>query len=453
MKRMRKYCTGIILIVIATATFAIVVSVPPAISFYANNEAAVSQALESARTKKAANQKNITETYKRLVAEIQSGLKQKGVSPEWRDGQIKKLESLRKQGLDAKRTAEVRMLIARLKVGGERLGAKPSDAASGACVSQIAPVFTHHFAELDKIAAFNPIGGIGGGSPGRSYVGVKPGMETAVFAPMDAILQKIVYVDRGAGHGEYGLYFKASCEVEFLLDHIDRVSDKIKKYAPAKLANSTQIGEGAEPDVPIKAGELLGYTDGTELARTFDFLVLNYGKKNIFLKPARWEWEQALFGSCPYDYFAPDLRPVYYERLGKPSDQGLIKAASCGNPSHDVAGTASGGWFKGASTDTRGEYLAIARDYYNGVQIAYRKDGQAFANAQDVQKGNPYFNLTDPAPSKYPADMRPGDSACYSDGKHWGFIRLLSATELSFAKGSGPCPPELPTSGIETWMR
>jgi len=450
---MGKYRTGIILILFTVVTLAIVASVSPISHFRTNNEAAVSKSLENAKTKKATNQKKVTDAYKRLVAEVQSGLKQKGVSPDWRDGEMKKLETLRKQGLDAKKVAEVRTLIARLKVGGERLGANPSDAATGKCVSQIAPVFTHHFAEIDMIAAFAPIGGIGGGSPGRSYVGVKPGMETAVFAPMDAILQKIVYVDRGAGHGEYGLYFKASCEVEFLLDHIDRVSDNIKKYAPTKLANSTQIGEGAEPDLPIKGGELLGYTDGTELARTFDFLVMNYGKKNSFLKPARWEWEQALYGSCPYDYYTPALRPVYYERLGKPSDRGLIKATDCGNPSHDVAGTASGGWFKGASTDKRGEYLAIARDHYSGVQIAYRKDGQAFANARDVQTGNPYFNLTDTAPSKYPADMKPGDSACYSDGKQWGFIKLLSATELSFAKGIGACPPEFPASGTETWIR
>ncbi len=320
------------------------------------------------------------------------------------------------------------------------------------CTSNISPQFTHAFTDLSMIDALNPIGGIGGGSPGRSYIGVKKGLEAPIYAPADLVLNRIIYADRGAGYGEYGIFLQASCEVEILFDHIDRLSDTILPYAPKTAVNVTQANQGAEMNVRIKAGQLLGYTNGTELARTFDFLVQNFGRKNVYINPARWEWDQAVYGSCPYDYFSPDLKAQYYEKLGKPSDAGLIKSAVCGNPSNDVAGTASGGWFKGASTDKRGEYLAIARQY-NEAQIATRLDGQAFASTQDVQTGNPLFRLTDYSPEKYPADIKPGDSVCYSDNSQWAFIKLVSETELSFAKGSGSCPSTFPDSQASAWIR
>src|SRR3989344_6122391 len=98
---------------------------------------------------------------------------------------------------------------------------QPEGTWQGGCTSNSNPVFTHAFTDLSMIDALNPIGGIGGGSPGRSYIGVKEGMEAPVYAPVDAVLKTVIYVDRGAGRGEYGLFFEASCEVEILFDHID----------------------------------------------------------------------------------------------------------------------------------------------------------------------------------------------------------------------------------------
>ncbi|PIR84032.1 hypothetical protein COU18_01335 [Candidatus Kaiserbacteria bacterium CG10_big_fil_rev_8_21_14_0_10_51_14] len=328
----------------------------------------------------------------------------------------------------------------------------PQYAPQSGCTSNVNPRFTHSFSDLSTIDALNPIGGIGGGSPGRSYIGVKEGMEAPVYAPLDAILQTIIYVDRGAGYGEYGLLFRVSCEVTILFDHIDRLSDKLKPYAPATPAASSKTQDGKELNLQIKAGELLGYSNGTELARTFDFLVINYAKKNAYINPKRWEWDQALYGTCPYDYFTPDLKAQYYAKLGKPSDTGFIKADSCGNPSHDVAGTASGGWFKGDSTDSRGEYLAIAHEY-NDARISYRKDGMAFPSVQDVQQGNPYLNITDFSPQQFPEDITPGESVCYEGNGMWGYIRLDSEMQLSLAKGSGACPSAFPDSQADTWIR
>lgn len=320
------------------------------------------------------------------------------------------------------------------------------------CASNTNPQFTHAFTDLSKIDALNPIGGIGGGSPGRSYIGVKEGMEAPVYAPVDSTLRKIIYANRGAGYGEYGLIFVVGCEVEFMFDHLDKLSDTLLKYAPKTAAATSQIQDNTELNIFVKAGELIGYTNGTDLAHTFDFLLTNYAKKVAYINPKRWEWDQALYSQCPYDYFVPELRTAYYAKLGKPSYNGFVKADSCGNPSHDIAGTASGGWFKGASTDKQGEYLAIAKDF-NDAQVAYRKDGQAFESSQAVQMGKPYLNITDNTPEKYPENITPGQSICYSNNNEWAFIKLLSETELSFATGSGSCPPAFPESQASIWIR
>src|SRR3989344_8662816 len=64
---------------------------------------------------------------------------------------------------------------------------QPEGTRQGGCTSNSNPVFTHAFTDLSMIDALNPIGGIGGGSPGRSYIGVKEGMEAPVYAPVDAV--------------------------------------------------------------------------------------------------------------------------------------------------------------------------------------------------------------------------------------------------------------------------
>ena len=393
----------------------------------------------------------LTSGYKELAAELRFGLRQQGVNPAWRDNASKRLESLKRQGLDAKRVAELRAMLMKLAVGGET-GARAAREQRKTCDSAPLPVFTHPFTDLEKIKALNPIGGIGGGSPGRSYIGVKDGAEAPLYAPMSATLRTIVYADRGAGYGEYGLIFEAGCGIEIMFDHMDSLSDALKPYAPKGAAASSQVQTGQRLAVQVRAGELLGHTNGTDLAHTFDFFVLNYNKKNSFLNPKRWEWEQALYATCPYDFFTPELRAQYYDKLGKPTDTGLMKTTTCGNPSHDVSGTASGGWFKATSTDKRGEYLAIARDY-NDVLLAYRKDGDAFASRKDVQTGAPYFRLTDTSPRKYPADIKVGDEVCYSDRQQWAFIKLISATELTLARGTGTCPANLPSAKAEIWIR
>jgi hypothetical protein len=308
------------------------------------------------------------------------------------------------------------------------------------CTSNPNVQFTTAFTDLSTIDALNPIGGLGGGSPARSYIRVKEGMEAPLYNPIDSTLEIIVYADRGGGYGEYGLIFRVSCEVTYMFDHVDRIPDNLKQYAPQTAAPTTQ-SNGNEIRLKVKAGELIGYTNGTDQARTFDFLVQNNGKKNNFINPSRWQWEQVVYGTCPYDFFVPDLKTQYYEKLGTFTYTGLIKANSCGNPSSDIAGTISGGWFKGDSTDTKGDYFGIARAM-DQVDVALKKDG-LFGD----------FRVRDHTPAKYPADVTVGESVCYDGSNYWAFVKLVSSTELSVATGTGSCPSSFPTEQATTWIR
>ena len=66
----------------------------------------------------------------------------------------------------------------------------------GNCQSGEVAKFEAEFTDFEKINAINPIGGIGGGSPGRSYIGVIKGTETPIYSPTDMILENIIYAKR-----------------------------------------------------------------------------------------------------------------------------------------------------------------------------------------------------------------------------------------------------------------
>ena len=239
----------------------------------------------------------------------------------------------------------------------------PAEKPETDCASNVQSVFTHPFADLRKIRALGTLGGATGGSPGRSYVSIKKGEKVPVYNPADAILETIVWADRGGGHPEYGFYFQASCEVTFLLDHVDEIADGIRDLAPRKPASSTQTQLGSQSHMRLKAGELLGYTDGTAQAQTFDFLLINQAKPAYHINPARWTWAQAIYADCPYDYFTEDLKRQHYALLGNPTESSLMPSEKCGSPSQDIAGTLSGGWFQGDSTTEKGKWVMFGQQF------------------------------------------------------------------------------------------
>jgi len=307
------------------------------------------------------------------------------------------------------------------------------------CKSNTKPIFTSAFTDFSKIRYFTPIGGVNVGSMSRSYIFVKTDesgnrMSAPIYAPTDATLFGIVYAYRGnkasGARAEYRLDIVVSCEVTFSFDHIAEISDRLKPFAPSTPANDTRGIGGLS--VPIKAGELLGYTGGG------DFLLFNYAKEVPHINPSRWTSEHNKYTDCPYDYFTEDLKKQYYAMFasagGEKSDN-----PTCRSASRDVAGTLSGGWFQGDSTDGRGSRLYLASDY-SRVDLVIDKDAL------------PRFVIRDEKPSVKPEGVKMGGNVCYSDGINHAFLKLLTETQMAVGIGLGGCPSQLPAE-YETWVR
>ncbi len=305
------------------------------------------------------------------------------------------------------------------------------------------PVFNYEFTDFSKIDAFQPIGSIAGASRGRSYITIKAGESVPVYAPMDATLVSIIYAYRGpeSDHGEYGLKFNAGCSVNFLLDHLDSISDEIKKYAPIEPSRSTATNDVLS--IPIKGGTLLGYTDGTPQARTFDFLVLDETKKAFYINPDRWQWGQSLYSVCPYDLYESVLKEKYYQKIGVINYDGFEKAETCGNPSYDIENTISGGWFLDEkATDIHGEFMLIG-EAMGRVDLAVKTESEGTK-----------LRITDSNTEKFPREIGIGESICYTGfNSGWAYLNLVDAKTIELANGQGNCPSSFPATGSKKYYR
>ena len=175
---------------------------------------------------------------------------------------------------------------------------------------------------------------------------------------------------------------------------------ELKQYAPAEPSRSTATSD--DLSIPVKAGTLLGYTDGTVQARTFDFLVIDENIDIFHINPERWEWEQSLYSVCPYDLYVDDLKTKYYQKIGTATTTGFIKAENCGNISYDIAGTISGGWFLDeTATDSKGEFMLIG-SVDDRVDIIVKNDSE-ITN----------LRITDYDAEILPQDVTVGESVCY----------------------------------------
>lgn len=296
------------------------------------------------------------------------------------------------------------------------------------CLPNPNPVFQGKFIDISKVVYIRPLGNTQADSINSSYIVVKTGEEVPIYNPTDATLEEIIKKD-----GKYGLLFRVSCEITFYFENLDRLSD------------------GIQSGSLIKQGEVLGFVKGDSQGRSFKFMLSNSLKPIAHLNAKR--WEKDIYAQCPYEYFSANennLRQTYFGytlvhnenviQKDWSKEQG-ISQIPCGELSHDIKGIVSGGWFKGESTDIKGEFLSVNK-YLSTVQVSLRKDGELM----DV--------LTDYSPDTLVTDVKVGNAACYSDVNQnkWAFVKLISERELALVRGVGSCPASFPESA-ETWER
>jgi len=312
------------------------------------------------------------------------------------------------------------------------------------CVSNPNVVFTHDITDLSQISLIVPPGSVSGNViKTHSYIENKPGVSVPVYAPADCILYNGAKMLEG-GEIQYLLFFRASCEVRFILDHITTVVDTIATLFPGPPAISSQTGPDFANPIAFPAGTLLGYTTGTQQARRWDFGVYNTTVTNTFGNNLRyensyaWRWLEAV---CPYDLYPVTMRAQYENLYGGAGGILVGSGATCRNPSQDSIGTIRGMWFPDNDPNSFAQNTLAISSTFDAGQVRIGGPGWQMW----IYDTNPTF--VDPATVT--------TEHCYSAGSAVAYFKLVSATELRvyYDSTSSVCPGSFPASGYVTYWR
>ena len=309
------------------------------------------------------------------------------------------------------------------------------------CISNPAPMFTHPFTDISKISQISQYGNnaiVNPGAQARSYVSVKEGESTPIYAPVNATLTKITYSNKfytNLTRPEYRIDMQVSCEVRIAFDHVVSVVDFIKEHAPTVPANKSS--EGTMISIPVQVGELLGYASGTMGGKGFDFFLINTAHKNQFINPSRWYSEHSLNKDCQYDYFPENFKQQYMTLIEE--EKGV---RSCGPRVKEVAGTPQGYWFQGNATETSGSRLAIYESKHF-IEWTLLKGNETPVAYRTREKYEIYLDT-----------LSEGKSACYfdKDKNVYLFLKMLPSDKLALVSSSGSCSSSFPQE-FEIWER
>lgn len=177
--------------------------------------------------------------------------------------------------------------------------------------------FTHDFTENEKIKMVEPTIITPGNSRHRAWLDIDTSKSNrvAIYAPVDSELVNGVYKN-ARGALDYDLHFQVSCEIWYLINHVTEPVEKIKNAFPTIPQTDTRLGPPFKQSIKVKAGELLGYSTGTPLARNFDFGVFDLNHVNVGL-PAD---EGSNYGKeknfiCPFDLLPEQIKKSYYSKI------------------------------------------------------------------------------------------------------------------------------------------
>ncbi|MBI4155618.1 MAG: hypothetical protein HY507_00085 [Candidatus Zambryskibacteria bacterium] len=165
-----------------------------------------------------------------------------------------------------------------------------------------------------------PTMGAGPSLKTHSYIGTDHA-RVPVYAPVQMTLESGSY---NVG-GPYMVEFRASCEVRVRFGHMTEPVLAIKKLLPAEPKQDSRTEELAP--IVFAAGEIVGYTTGTDVAGNWDFGVYNSTTQNRYVDDQNWNNSTTYTTAvCPFDYFTPNLKSVYFSKFNS--------GALGGNPPH-----------------------------------------------------------------------------------------------------------------------
>ncbi|MEK7540160.1 MAG: fibronectin type III domain-containing protein [Patescibacteria group bacterium] len=145
------------------------------------------------------------------------------------------------------------------------------------CTSNQSPEFSADITDLSLVNDIVPPPSFSGVLKTHSFINTEL-TRVPVYAPMAADLLSGAYYLEGNPGGEYILRFQATCEIQFMFDHMTDPKDEIRSvFADEPKDNTTD--EYPTSAVSVAAGELIGYTTGTQYG-IWDFGVYNSEAQN-----------------------------------------------------------------------------------------------------------------------------------------------------------------------------
>jgi hypothetical protein len=187
------------------------------------------------------------------------------------------------------------------------------------CISNIEPVFTSNITDLNLIRAISAPGGVtpSGDWKGHSFVWIKDkGSRVPIYAPVDMVLNNGAYYSE-FGENNYTLRFDVSCEIIVKFDHIKEPIEEIVNNFSLEPKPDNSQDQGVVKPISFKAGDLIGYTVGTNGASNWDFGVYD---NTVGAK------EDAV---CGFDYFIQDKKSIYYSMFVGTSGSGSPVTTIC----------------------------------------------------------------------------------------------------------------------------
>lgn len=273
---------------------------------------------------------NIQQQFAILEGEIRNAQEKKSFfSPEHTTKILSDLTSLERRGYSKSEVERLRRIVydfsPHLQDQIKQNQVTSSTYVSAAqfnCQSNPSPVFTNGITDISRINYIGPPPTMGAGPSLKthSYIGTDHA-RVPVYAPATMTLESGSHY---AG-GPYMMEFRVSCEVKVRFGHITEPVEAIKKLLPTEPKQDSRTEELAP--IVFAAGDLVGYTTGTDVAGNWDFGVYNSTVRNRYADDPSWSNSTTYTTAvCPFDYFHVSLKSAYVLKFNS--------AALGGNPPH-----------------------------------------------------------------------------------------------------------------------
>lgn len=330
--------------------------------------------------------------------------------------------------------------------------AQGGDGQASGCVSNPNPTFTVAHTDLDKVSFISPmIVPSGNWLKNRSYFVIKNDPSTGdafnvpVHAPIDMVLTGITrYMESAMDHqgnlleqDQLDLEFQVSCEVSIGFDHVKTLVGEGAEVTPAEAVWDTRDAQ-KQVRVEYQAGDLIGYTKGTSVAHTWDFIMESTLSTIQYANQERYETMGDLVrmrqAVCPYDYYEESIRAQYLALFG--GWAGLMTGATTCLGSPDVLGSIAGGWF---GSPYAGDAFMPA-DW--ALAVVHTADDRVEINDASNSVRTDGSHSTHMVPGLVTTEH------CYQDyntpAKHV-YLKMLAVDQVAYAFGQGTCPASFPS--------